>query len=342
MNLNLLPVLVCPLHQANLSIQSSSELRGACGCTYPVANQIPVLIPESTVFGVDASNLSRISALSCADDPLFLNTVGFTPDQLKACQNLIAANTASSKVDPVVSYMIEATNGIAYREMIGKLKYYPIPEIRLPTSAGASLLDIGCNWGRWSISASQKGYCVIGLDPQLGAVAAAQRVASQLGVNPSFVAGDGRKLPFKDSTFDYVFSYSVLQHLPKNEASDVLKEIHRVLKPGGKSMIQMPNWLGIRCLYHQLRRGFQKPSAFEVRYWEFSELKRVFTKMIGTSKISVDCYFGLGLQMSDKEFMSQLARKAVVVSEFLRRFSQKIPLLVQLADSLIIESTKSQ
>jgi len=75
--------------------------------------------------------------------------------------------------------IIGATSGSSYKHLIGnpKLSEYPIPEISLPSASGALLLDLGCNWGRWSISAARNGYSVVGLDPSLGAVLAARRIA---------------------------------------------------------------------------------------------------------------------------------------------------------------------
>ena len=48
-----------------------------------------------------------------------------------------------------------------------------------------------------------------------------------------YVVGDARELPFEDGSFDAVFSYSVLQHLAKEDVPRVVAEIRRVLRPGG-------------------------------------------------------------------------------------------------------------
>ena len=77
---------------------------------------------------------------------------------------------------------IPYTSGNLYFSIQNKLTRYPIPECRLPQGNGERLLDIGCNWGRWSIAAAQKGYRPVGIDPSLDAVLAARRVSRQLGV----------------------------------------------------------------------------------------------------------------------------------------------------------------
>ena len=82
-----------------------------------------------------------------------------------------------------------------YKDLVGNLRGYPIPAIGLPAAKGERLLDIGCNWGRWTIAAARKGYRVTGMDPDLGAVLAARRVAEQLGVNAEFVVADVKVSP---------------------------------------------------------------------------------------------------------------------------------------------------
>ena len=99
-------------------------------------------------------------------------------------------------IDPVVAYLIAATNGLMYRHLIGRLESYPIPDIDLPPGEGRTLLDVGCSWGRWSLAAARLGYTVIGIDPSLGAVMAARRVARQLNLAATFLVGDARHLPF--------------------------------------------------------------------------------------------------------------------------------------------------
>ncbi|ELY95770.1 methyltransferase [Natrialba hulunbeirensis JCM 10989] len=56
---------------------------------------------------------------------------------------------------------------------------------------------------------------------------------------PKRVLGDGQRLPFADNTFDLVFSEYVFEHLPEPELA--LREINRVLEPGGAVVILVPN-----------------------------------------------------------------------------------------------------
>jgi SAM-dependent methyltransferase len=213
--------------------------------------------------------------------------------------------------------------------------------LRLPDGDGKLLLDVGCSWGRWCVAAARKNYHVVGIDPSLGAVLAAKRVANQLGLNIRFVVGDARYLPFKAETFDQVFSYSVLQHFSKPDAKTALAAIKNVLKLGGKSLIQMPNAIGIRSLQHQINRGFSEGADFDVRYWSVRELSNSFNDSIGNSTIKVDGFFGLGIQKSDIDIMPNKYKMVIISSELLRSISNIITPIKYLADSLYVESTRS-
>lgn len=279
-------------------------------------------------------------AAGAAADPYYLDTVGISDTERAELKDLLRSS-ADGGIDPVVSFLIGATNGIAYKHLIGKLQEYPIPELRLPPANGQFLLDVGCNWGRWSLAAARLGYTAIGIDPSLGAVLAAKRVAAQLGLNARFVVGDARFLPFQTGSMNVVFSYSVLQHFSRGDAGTAIKEVGRVLQDGGKSLIQMPTVLGMRCLYHQARRGFREPRDFDVRYWSLPALRQLFTKSVGRTTFSVDCFFGIGLQAADLRLMPPVVGMAIRASELLRKISRKLPPLNYVADSVYVEATRT-
>ncbi len=223
------------------------------------------------------ASLRRAKEARAADSgtaDLYLDTLGIVDAERRGIVELAAS--ARRQIDPVVSFLVGATSGYMYADLIGKLQSYPIPELRLPAGNGKRLLDIGCSWGRWSVAAARKGYAVTGVDPSLGAVMAARRMARALGADPRFVVADARHLPFQPAAFDIVFSYSVLQHFAPGDTLSAVREVARVLAAGGSSMIQMASAYGIRSLYHQLRRGFRTPDAFDVRYWRPGQLQRVF------------------------------------------------------------------
>lgn len=269
---------------------------------------------------------------------MYLESLGISDEEKAGIVEQVRAGTAA--VDPVVSFLVGATSGYTYAHQIGKLAVYPIPRLRLSPGNRRSLLDIGCNWGRWSIAAARTGYAVVGIDPSLGAVMAARRVARGMGLPIRHVVGDARFLPFRPGCFDKAFSYSVVQHLSRTDARTVVAEVARVLKPGGESLVQMPAIFGIRCLYYLARRRFRDGTGFEVRYWTIPALRRLFAA-VGPSTIEVDCYFGIGLQAADAHLMPRTLRLILRVSEALRLVSVWFAPLRYVADSVYVRAVKA-
>jgi ubiquinone/menaquinone biosynthesis C-methylase UbiE len=308
----LLPFLECP-HRCGPLSWSAAKLECERGHIFPIADGVtPILLTEDL-----ADSRTIRETLSWAKHPT-------------------AEVHSKERIHPHVQKSIAETNGRLYLGAIDRLSRYPIPQLRLPESNG-HLLDIGCNWGRWCVAAEMKGYKAVGIDPNIHALRAARAVSAELGVFPNFVCADARRLPFAAQSFDVVFSYSVIQHFSKDDARSILHEISRVLRPGGKSLIQMANKFGPVSFVHQARRQFGEGSSFDVRYWSPSELQRTFDQHIGPSIVSVDGFFGLGIQPTDIDIVSPLGRLVIKSSEFLRKTGR----FKQFADSLYITSVKS-
>ena len=100
------------------------------------------------------------------------------------------------------------------------------------TLAGQNVLEVGCGRGigieiLLGLSAAQ----VTGFDLDPKAVAAAQRQVARFGARARVSVGDAEHMPAEDATFDAVVEYNVLHHIPGWR--DALREIARVLRPGG-------------------------------------------------------------------------------------------------------------
>lgn len=318
--------LACPRDKKVLE-RTGESLTCAEGHSYPIVDDIPVMLVDDveSTHGYIAETFEAVKLYAAT---------GELPDGDSPPLN--------GDVDPFVQGEIPYTSGNLYFSVQHKLDRYPIPDTRLRPGNGERLLDIGCNWGRWSIAAAKKGYNPIGFDPSLRAVLAARRVARQLGADADFIVADARFLPFLDDAFDVVFSYGVYQHLSKENVKTSLDEVRRVLKPKGTTLFQMPNKYGIRQYQQHRRRGFTEGEGFDVRYWTPSELLETFTSKLGTTTMSTDCYFGLGIQASDVDMLPMRFKAIVQTSELLRKASRILPVLTKVADSVYLESVNEK
>ena len=116
------------------------------------------------------------------------------------------------------------------------------------------ILDAGCGFGQWSFALSQSNYKVIGIDYSKKRIKIANKIKKKNNFkNVSFIEGSLESLPFKNETFDAIFSYSVIYHT--NYERSIL-EMKRVLKNNGKLYINF-NGLGW-FIYMIICRGLLK------------------------------------------------------------------------------------
>jgi SAM-dependent methyltransferase len=68
-----------------------------------------------------------------------------------------------------------------------------------------------------------------------------QALAGDAGVD--FRVADGRALPFEDGSFDHAYSISVLEHIEEPGDVEALRELARLVKPGGRVLVTLPHAL---------------------------------------------------------------------------------------------------
>jgi demethylmenaquinone methyltransferase/2-methoxy-6-polyprenyl-1,4-benzoquinol methylase len=126
---------------------------------------------------------------------------------------------------------------------------------RMNVQPGSTALDVCCGTGDWSISLSQavgKDGGVIGLDFSENMLSVAKEKAYKAQLDQiEWIHGNAMELPFEDDRFDYVTIGFGLRNVP--DYMTVLKEMHRVAKPGGKVVCletSQPTLIGYRQLYY--------------------------------------------------------------------------------------------
>ncbi|HJR59943.1 MAG TPA: methyltransferase domain-containing protein [Vicinamibacterales bacterium] len=101
---------------------------------------------------------------------------------------------------------------------------------------GHRVLDVGCGTGSLAVLIKRlhPAVEVIALDPDPRALARAERKARRAAVSVRLHQGFADALGYPDATFDRVFSSMMFHHLEDGEKEGALREVRRVLRPGGR------------------------------------------------------------------------------------------------------------
>lgn len=120
---------------------------------------------------------------------------------------------------------------------------------------GAKVLEVGCTSGMFTFAMQRLGFDVTGFDLDEGAVEIARGYAKGNSLeNIQFETGDAHDLSrFADDTFDHVFSFQSYRYF--QDLDKALREVHRVLKPGGVTGIDYPNRFSPYYLVYKKLKG---------------------------------------------------------------------------------------
>jgi len=153
---------------------------------------------------------------------------------------------------------------------------------KLELKEGSSVLDMGCGEGRHTIGLFvDEGINAFGFDLSLDDLKIAE---SRLGDFPislnensscSFGVSNINLLPFPDGIYDSVICSEVLEHVDCPEES--IKEMIRVLKPGGILALSVPRFLP-EWICWQLSEGYQQMPGGHVRIFKHNLLKSLAVK----------------------------------------------------------------
>src|SRR5437764_13300584 len=144
--------------------------------------------------------------------------------------------------------------------------------------AGARLLEIGCGMGTDLLQFARGGARVTGTDLTPRSIEISRQHLTIYGEAGDFAIADCETLPFTNESFDVVYSNGVLHHTP--DTAGAVREIHRVLRPGGQVRVMLYHrrsfaYWGEVILRHGLLKGeFRRgnsPAEIMSKYVEFNE-----------------------------------------------------------------------
>lgn len=103
--------------------------------------------------------------------------------------------------------------------------------------AGRQVLEVGCGNGVDGLMFARHGAHYTGIDLTAEAVDATRRHFGVEGMAGTFQQANCEKLGFADESFDIVYSFGVLHHTP--DPAQAVREVHRVLRPGGVARVML-------------------------------------------------------------------------------------------------------
>jgi ubiquinone/menaquinone biosynthesis C-methylase UbiE len=117
----------------------------------------------------------------------------------------------------------------------------------------SKILDLACGYGRFAIPLAKQGYKIEGLDITPSFIKKAKEESHKNGIKIRFRVGDMGDMPYKSESFNVVICMwdAFSEILGKKDQSRAIKEIYRVLKPGGFAIIEVHN---------NKSSGYQKPN----------------------------------------------------------------------------------
>jgi SAM-dependent methyltransferase len=216
---------------------------------------------------------------------------------------------------------------------------------------GKRLLDLGCGAGENSVYFAKKGAHCVATDYSPGMVEVALQLADRYGVKIEGRTANAMALEFPDNTFDLVYASNLLHHIPNPQMA--LKEMHRVLKPGGKACFWDP-------LKHNPVINVYRRMATEVRTEDESPLDINIVNYVKSlfSETDYDTFWIATLWIFLRFYLVEKVdpnkerywKKIIIEQERLKpeyrrlekldRVLKKIPLMKRLAWNIAVVATK--
>ncbi|WP_176611928.1 class I SAM-dependent methyltransferase [Actinomadura sp. WMMB 499] len=149
---------------------------------------------------------------------------------------------------------------------------------RFRVATGDRILDMGCGAGRHAFELYRRGAHVVAFDQDADELAGvekmfgAMRLAEEVpaGSAAETVRGDALELPFPDDHFDAIVASEVLEHIPDDMRA--MRELLRVLRPGGRLAATVPSWLPERVCW-ALSEDYHTAPGGHVRIYTRAELE---------------------------------------------------------------------
>ncbi|MFQ5601673.1 MAG: class I SAM-dependent methyltransferase [bacterium] len=139
---------------------------------------------------------------------------------------------------------------------------------------GKKILEVGCGVGIDLVRFARCGAEVTGVDLAEMSMELARKNFQHQGLAGTFMEGNGEDLQFDDNHFDMVYAHGVIQYTAN--ARKMVKELHRVVRPGGEVIMMVYNrnsWLNLLSV--TLGVALEHEDAPVLNKYSISEFKKL-------------------------------------------------------------------
>lgn len=216
--------LACPKCRAPALAAGADRFTcGACGTSYPVHDGVPSLIVAGAK--VLTGDEARLEFWDEGWKKRFGHAVALSRDEVRAMRE-------------------------KFRIQMEEESYASVTLFDTERLAGKRLLNVGCGAGEEGLLFSGYGADYIGIDFSPAAASLTTTLIAKAGWRGVSYQAEAERLPVASGSIDYVYTNGVLHHTP--DTADTMREIHRVLKPGGVAVIGLYATNSVQFLWYRL------------------------------------------------------------------------------------------
>jgi SAM-dependent methyltransferase len=132
------------------------------------------------------------------------------------------------------------------------------------------MLDAACGHARHAPEMHRRGWQLAGVEPSREMITRAKEVVAEEGGAIDLFCGIGETMPFRDATFDRVVCQSSLDHYA--DPATGMREMSRILRPGGTIVIGVNNYHGLSCrtsrLIYAAKRALRLVPRGKRLFWD--------------------------------------------------------------------------
>lgn len=157
-----------------------------------------------------------------------------------------------------------------------KLHYLP-RLVNFNGCRGRDVLEVGCGIGTDLVRFARGGAIVTGVDLSKTAIDLARKNFEWNGVSAKQLrVANAEALPFPDAAFDVVYGHGVLQYTA--DASRVVRECHRVLRPGGEAIFMVYNRISwLNAMSKLTKVALEHEDAPVLKKYSIAEFRRLLS-----------------------------------------------------------------